>query len=88
MLLKKKTCIRCGVCCATGACSKGKENEEGVCIYLKRDKNRKTMCSLVTEKKVRPEEVGINGSGCVLRLYPKIYNKYKKQCREALSNVR
>jgi hypothetical protein len=65
---KHLDCIRCGVCCAGGSCIQGKHMPNScACEYLILDVDGIASCTLVLEGKVKPVDVGINGSGCVLR---------------------
>lgn len=78
-LVKNKhiDCIRCGICCVSGSCSKGKPDENGVCLHLSYD-GEKASCKLFEEGKVSKEEIGINGTGCVLRKNNSIFEYYEK----------
>lgn len=70
-------CIRCGVCCATDICNYGIENEYYVCQYLIKDNedNNVTSCKLVTDRVIKPKDIGIN-SGCKLRKLPECFEYF------------
>ena len=62
-------CTRCGICCATGPCSNG---EGEPCIRLEWEGDV-AVCSLLRDGKVNPEDIGIRGSGCALKVVPHAY---------------
>jgi len=63
---KYPSCTRCGVCCGTGPCEWGEEDEYGICVQLRSNKDGLMECRLLAEGKVDGEDIGI-GMGCVLR---------------------
>lgn len=67
-------CIRCGLCCITGTCNVGEEGDDYICKYLYYNERGLACCRLLEEGDVEPEDIGINGSGCVLQ---KLHDQYQ-----------
>ena len=60
-----KTCIRCGLCCMSGTCSEGVDDDDtGVCKFLIIHDDDTTSCKLVVNN---THKVITIGQGCVLR---------------------
>lgn len=76
-------CIRCGVCCVNGTCSKGiKDTDTDICIYLEIYDHNKTSCKLMKEKGPSALNMDI---GCHLRTLPDKYNYYYNQMVSKIS---
>lgn len=71
-MLTRPKCKRCGVCCGSGPCAFGEEDEYGICIYLRYNDQGLASCQLLSDGKVRPEDISI-GKGCVMRMLPADY---------------
>jgi len=68
-------CLRCGLCCISGPCNLGMEDEKtGVCKYLKIHQDRTTSC-----RKVKNDSHPIItiGKGCVIQQWPESYKNFK-----------
>ncbi len=69
-------CTQCGVCCFESLCPVGElDSNTGFCKYLEVYRF-KTSCRLV--KNGVGEEMSI-GTGCVLKHFPRTYEKYKQE---------
>lgn len=79
-------CVRCGVCCSSGVCSNGVEDDRGLCDYLILSKNNAS-CKLLLENKINPKDIGI-GVGCILRQIPFVFQYYEDQMRKKLLNMK
>ena len=85
----KIPCIRCGVCCSSGVCSHGIEDDRGLCTFLFIDSYRgicRTSCTLVIDKRVDFNDIAI-GKGCVLRHIPSAYTYSLDQMRKKLAMI-
>ena len=72
-------CVRCGACCFTGPCGFGNDKGKIGCSELVVNKDKTTSCGLLLKGKIKPSDIGINGSGCV---YQKIPEYYKEKIEE------
>jgi len=78
-------CIRCGICCISGVCDLGHENEEtGVCEFLEIYPDKTTSC-----RKVKNDEHPVIsiGKGCVIRQWPEVYKNFKLLFEERKENL-
>lgn len=79
--MKRMECIRCGLCCILGPCSRGEDiidRAEPGCRYLVKDNNGNFACFLLMTKRIKPSEIHI-GRGCMIRQHA-IYQNLKKVC--------
>ena len=65
-------CTRCGICCLSGVCPEGQEDENGMCTYLIIEDD-KTICKLVRDNLTNTISIG---EGCVLKKCTEYYNYY------------
>lgn len=86
-MTKYQKCIRCGVCCSSGICSSGIEDENGLCKYLQLENNNITSCQLIIDNKMPRKSVGI-GNGCILRVLPDVYDYYLEEMKLKIENMR
>ena len=55
----------------------GEEDEEGVCKEVVINKDGTVSCGKLLRGEVRPEQIGVNGGGCVMKRMPDIMAHYK-----------
>ncbi len=86
----KIPCTRCGVCCSSGVCYHGVDDDRGLCVYLlingHTDKHR-TSCKLILDRKVNPTGIGI-GKGCLLRKVPHAYTYYLEEMKRKIEYIK
>jgi hypothetical protein len=82
----KEKCVRCGVCCSTGACEVGKENEFGICVFLMQENKNLFSCKLLVNHKIKSSTIGV-GVGCVLK-ETGFYEYYKQRTKEIREYVK
>lgn len=87
---EKIRCTRCGVCCSSGVCSHGVDDDRGLCAYLlingHTDKHR-TSCRLILDHKVNLVDIGV-GKGCLLRHVPHAYTYYLEQMKRKIEYIK
>lgn len=87
MKQNKINCDRCGVCCSSGVCEHGIEDNRGLCRFLEFGITPITTCILIKENKIPLKDVGFK-KGCVLKRAPESYSYYKVQMNNKLQNLK
>lgn len=79
-------CNRCGVCWLIGNCGYGKLKKNGICRFLYFE-NGLAYCKLLVKGKVKKQDIGINGKGCMIQHFPEYYNFHKQINRQIIKDL-